>query len=107
MSFSRIVEAVPGGRGLLASARLRRQALMLLEECLEESGLSQADLARVLGRSRSAVNQVLGGDGNVRLETLAEYLDAMGCEVELAVRARSAASRGGLQTRSTTSRERA
>ena len=90
MSLRNIVESMHGGMAALASARLRRQVLRALDEGMASAGLTQAHLARRLGKSRSAVNQVLTGDGNLRIETLAEYLEAMGCEVILSVRATGA-----------------
>jgi transcriptional regulator with XRE-family HTH domain len=71
------------GRRRLAAARLRREVLVNLESALEESGMTQSALASALGRTRSAVNQVFGGDGNIRISTLAEYLHAMGQELVL------------------------
>lgn len=73
----------PGGLRSLASARLRRRVLTLLHKALERSGLTQSDLAKKLGYRRSAVNQVFRGDGNVRIETLAEYLHEMGFELDV------------------------
>ncbi|MEU7883483.1 helix-turn-helix domain-containing protein [Microbispora bryophytorum] len=77
------IAAQPNGLRDLASARLRRRALVLLHRALEMSGLNQSDLAKKLGVRRSAVNQVLRGDGNLRLETLAEYLHEMGFELDV------------------------
>jgi transcriptional regulator with XRE-family HTH domain len=71
------------GRMELASARLRYEVLGVLHKALEVSGMSQSDLARRLNLRRSAVNQVFRGDGNVRISTLAEYLYAMGFELDL------------------------
>lgn len=71
------------GRLALASARLRYEVLGVLHKALEVSGLSQSDVARKLNLRRSAVNQVFRGDGNVRTSTLAEYLFAMGYELDL------------------------
>ena len=90
MSLRNIVESMRGGKAALASARLRRQVLRALDVGMASAGLTQAHLARRLGKSRSAVNQVLTGDGNLRIETLAEYLEAMGCEVVLSIRATGA-----------------
>lgn len=73
----------PDGLRLMAASRLRRRVLVLLHKALDLSGLSQADLAKKLGRRRSAVNQVFRGDGNVRIETLAEYLHEMGYELDI------------------------
>jgi transcriptional regulator with XRE-family HTH domain len=79
------LESTPGGASALAAARLRYTMLKHLHEALERSGLSQAELARRLGVRRSAVNQVFRGDGNVRIDTLAEYLHALGMELECAL----------------------
>ncbi len=78
-------ENLPSGRKRMASARLRRAALRALNEALEKSGLSQSELARSLGKSRSAVGQVLNGDGNLKIETVSEYLFTMGAELQLSV----------------------
>ena len=101
MNLRTIVESMHGGSAALASARLRRSVLRALDEGMESSGISQAELARRLGRSRSAVSQVLTGDGNLRIETLAEYLEAMGCELVVSVRVAD-----GLSTTAPTERER-
>lgn len=73
------------GARRLAVARLRREVLKTLHRALKASGLSQVDLARRLGVRKSAVSQVLNGDGNVRITTLAEYLYATGHEMKLAI----------------------
>lgn len=82
--YERIANRPGGGRGL-ASARLRRRVLVLLHQALEGSGLSQSLLGEKLGIRRSAVNQVFRGDGNVRIDTLADYLYEMGYELDLQV----------------------
>ncbi len=86
MGLRTIIESMHGGTAALASARLRRKVLHALDEGMDASGISQAELARRLGRSRSAVSQVRTGDGNLSVETLAEYLEAMGCELVVSVR---------------------
>jgi transcriptional regulator with XRE-family HTH domain len=84
MSLYSRIAARPGGKRDLAAARLRYEALVLLQEAFEASGLtSQVELAKKLKVRRSAVNQVLRGDGNVRITTLAEYLYEMGFEALL------------------------
>lgn len=82
-SFYDRVSALPNGGAALASARLRRRVLRLLHEGLQSSGLTQAELARRVGVRRSAANQVLRGDGNVRMDTLSDYLFALGLEADL------------------------
>ena len=82
--YDRVASTEPGRRGL-ASARLRRQSLKALHAALATSGMTKSDLARKLGIRKSAVGSVFGGDGNVRVNTLAEYLDAMGAELRVEV----------------------
>ncbi|MGW4952143.1 helix-turn-helix domain-containing protein [Streptomyces parvulus] len=47
------------------------------------SGKSNKELSSLLGVSEGAVSQVLNGDGNIRISTLARYLRAMGFEPRL------------------------
>ncbi len=94
------LESTDRGSAALSSARLRRTALAALYRALESAGMSQAELSRRLGVRRSAVNQVFRGDGNLRLETLAEYLHGMGVEADLRL-----APLGELRSASTELRE--
>lgn len=80
--YSRLAK-VPAGARALSAARLRYEVLSLLHSALQKSGISQSELAERLGVRKSAVNQVLRGDGNVRISTLADYLHALDFEVEL------------------------
>ncbi|MCX5352004.1 helix-turn-helix domain-containing protein [Streptomyces mirabilis] len=80
--YERLAATEEGTRAL-AAARLRYEALATIQDGLQESGLTQTELARRLGIRKSAVNQVLHGDGNMRISTLAEYLHALGFEVTL------------------------
>ena len=86
MTLRRSFEQLPDGKKLLASAKLRRQIIRALNHALATSKLTQSDLARELGKTRSAVNQVLTGDGNLKIETVAEYFFAMGTELEIKVK---------------------
>lgn len=84
MSLHDRVAAIPGGERALASSRLRRAIIKVLHQAFRASPLeSQAELAKRLRVRRSAVNQVLRGDGNVRVSTLAEYLYEMGYELNV------------------------
>jgi transcriptional regulator with XRE-family HTH domain len=89
----------PGGSRLLAGARLRRRVIVVLHQALEMSHLSQSDLAKKLGIRRSAVNQVFRGDGNVRMETLAEYLHELGFEALLTLTRAGEPRRAALEDR--------
>lgn len=68
---------------LAGAARLRARALALLHGALRQSKIDQVTLARRLGVRKSAVNAVLQGNGNVRINTLAEYMAVMGLEIDM------------------------
>jgi transcriptional regulator with XRE-family HTH domain len=86
MSLYDRVLARRDGERALAIARLKRAVLATLLEAFSLSRIStQSDLARSLQVRRSAVNQVFNGDGNVRISTLAEYLNAMGYELDISL----------------------
>lgn len=68
-----------------AGARLRARVLSLISAALEKSGMNQVALAKLLGVRKGAVNQVFKGNGNVRIETLSQYLAALGYEVDLSL----------------------
>lgn len=71
------------GRKHLAVARLRREILRSLHVAMGLADISQNDLAKRLGIRKSAVSQALNGDGNLRVTTVAQYLQAMGYELDL------------------------
>ena len=62
----------------LAAAQATNRAGGLLHLALQASQLSQQELATRLGVSPGRVSQVLSGDQNLYLTTLARYLRAMG-----------------------------
>jgi transcriptional regulator with XRE-family HTH domain len=75
--------STPEGRRELAAAAGIADAADLLLECFEASGLTQERLAQLLGLTPGRVSQVLHGDGNVKVATLARFLSAMGRELQL------------------------
>lgn len=80
------VASKPGGEAALAAARLRREVIVALHQAFEASGLrTQSEIAKRLKVRRSAVNQVLRGDGNLRINTLAEYLYTLGFELNISM----------------------
>lgn len=81
MSFLDQLSATTAGRRGLASARLRYRVQTILHEALSAAGLTQTALAERLGVRKSAVSQVMNGSGNLRLNTLAEYLDSLNVEL--------------------------
>lgn len=70
-------------RGYRSSARLRARVLAVLSAALDRESISRTELAKRLGIKKSAVSQVLNGNGNIQLSTLAEYMSALNLEVDL------------------------
>lgn len=60
------------------------EATEMLSELIEEFGVSRKELAEKLGRSKGFVTQVLSGDRNMTLRTLADFAFALGHRVDLA-----------------------
>lgn len=77
--------ATDDGQRRLAGARLRYRVLETLHDALARSGKTKADVSRALGIRKSAVGAVFSGDGNLRVNTIADYLYAMGCELQVAI----------------------
>lgn len=67
----------------LAAARLALSVQQNLKGALEKSGLDRTGLAKSLGLSLSAVCQVVDGDGNLRVSTIARYARQMGYQASL------------------------
>lgn len=82
MNLIKRIEEMKHGKRMLASSRFRRQVLQALDQALEQSGMTQTDLAKKLELSRSAVSQVFNGDGNLRAETISDYLFELGVHAE-------------------------
>lgn len=68
---------------LRAGSRLRLRAHGLLAGAMDAAEITKSELAKRLGIRKSAVSDALNGNGNFRLQTLAEYLAVMGFELEL------------------------
>lgn len=74
----------------VAAGRAVNKVVGLLAEAIEASGSSQREIADALGVTAGRVSQVLSGDGNLYISTLARYLSAMGYQLDLSAIATSA-----------------
>ena len=72
------------GRLGMAAAKLALEAARLLSLAFSaRKDLDQKKLAEMIGVSEGRISQILNGDGNVHIATLARYMNAMGYEIEL------------------------
>lgn len=78
MTLSELEESTPEGQREMAAARGMLRAVSLMNAVVEQNNISHKALAESLGVTEGRVSQVLGGDGNIRLSTLARYLRAAG-----------------------------
>jgi ribosome-binding protein aMBF1 (putative translation factor) len=74
-------DAVPDLDILEEAALAMAQAVV--QNAINRSGISRAELARRLNRSRSFVSRMLCGDHNLTVKTMARALAACGEEVRL------------------------
>jgi hypothetical protein len=70
-------EKVPLGTLAYFRARAKRRAYDLVIKEFKKSGLSQADLARRLGKGTDRICKLLGGPGNWTLDTVSDLLFAI------------------------------
>ena len=67
----------------LAAAHLARQATASLAGLLSGLGKSRSDLARAMGVSPGRISQIMSGDSNLTVRTLAAAAEALGAGVEI------------------------
>jgi transcriptional regulator with XRE-family HTH domain len=80
--FHRFLEK-PEHRRLYEQEKLLVDAAELLSQAMETENVSRAELARRLGKSRSFVTQVLRGNHNMTLRTLADIFFSLDYQVSL------------------------
>ena len=66
--------------------RLILNATELILELMEHEGLTRSELAERIGKSKGHVSQLLNGERNMTLRTLAEIAHAVGHRIELGTR---------------------
>ena len=74
------IEADPARRPGLRREELILAVTCALAEAMDRQGVTQSELAARLGKTRGYVSQVLSGS-NVKLATVADMADALGCRV--------------------------
>jgi antitoxin component HigA of HigAB toxin-antitoxin module len=76
---------------ILEQERLLLEATELVEELMENRQVNRSELAALLGKSKAHVTQLLSGDRNLTLRTLAELAFVLDERVHLQTQARTEA----------------
>lgn len=80
-----LAEQGDGGRSF-AEERLIVATAEAIWEQMERRGVTQAEVAAALGKTKAYVSQVLSGDRNMTLRTLADIAFAIGSQVDVRLR---------------------
>ncbi|WP_051927259.1 helix-turn-helix domain-containing protein [Streptomyces durhamensis] len=78
----------------LAAARIARQATASLAGLLTGLGKTRSDLAASMGVSPGRVSQIMSGDANLTVRTLAAVAEALDADVQITFRARARSADG-------------
>jgi transcriptional regulator with XRE-family HTH domain len=70
--------STPEGKRLLEQERLILQATERIVELMQEQHVTRTQLAKRLGRSKGWISQLLAGEANFTLRTLADVFGALG-----------------------------
>jgi transcriptional regulator with XRE-family HTH domain len=76
-------EATTEGRLSLAAARLALRVQEVLESAKRRSGKTSREIAAQLDVTEGRVSQILNGDGNLHVATIARFLGACGLELKV------------------------
>lgn len=80
-------------RATLAAASLINAVGSLMEQLLERAAGPKAEIAERMGVTPARVSQLLAGDGNVRIATLARFIEACGADLTLTATLREGGAR--------------
>jgi cyanate lyase len=70
--------STPEGKQLLDQERLILQATERIVELMQEQNVTRTELAKRLGRTKGWISQLLAGETNFTLRTLADVFGALG-----------------------------
>jgi transcriptional regulator with XRE-family HTH domain len=83
------VNTSPERQREFAEERLIVDAAEEIWTAMEHEGISKSDVARILGKSKAYVTQVLSGSRNMTLRTFATIAHILGYEVEVSLKRRT------------------
>lgn len=66
--------------------RLKEQLLTSIEKTMEETNISQGEVARRIGALRRNVNQIMGRKKNASLDYILKMAESIGLDVEMRVK---------------------
>jgi len=95
--FEQLMES-PEFRKQYAIEGLVTEAGEFIARLMQQQGVTKAELARRLGKSRAYITQMLSGSTNLTVRTLAEVAYALGAEVRLEAAPVEAAEREQART---------
>lgn len=90
------LKAQPVEPEIQASVALRESVADHVYEIMQEQDLTQADLARRLGKSRAHVCKILGG-ANLTIDTIAALGVALNCQVAIFFEVQELSKKSGLK----------
>lgn len=73
----------PQNRRMLRQERLIFEVTEALSEALAKEGITKAELAEKLNKTKGFVSQILAGGRNLTLRTIADFADALGCQIRI------------------------
>jgi len=85
-TYQDFLESSPRNRRLLREEELLSDVAAELSEALLRKGVTRTGFAVLLGRTKGYVSQILAGDRNLTLRTVADVADALDHEVKLTIR---------------------
>ena len=68
-------------RRLLREEELILEVSEVISEAMQRRGRNKSGLAKALGKSKGFVSQILAGNRNLTLRTIADIADALGCRI--------------------------
>jgi len=81
---------VPEHKGSIDLEVVEESALAIaqstMQSAMDDAGLSRSDVSGRLGKHRSFITRILGGQHNLTIKTLARFLAACGLEIDLRTR---------------------
>ena len=83
--YERFEQSSARNRALLCEEGLILDVTEAISEVMQKEGITKAQLAKRMGRTKGFITQLLSGDRNLTLRTLAGVVDALECRVLITV----------------------